>query len=116
MPPWPSQRRLTAISLEEFHAGLWTRVAGTGRLIRFFDYIPIIARQSGTARLPARFTVMLGWAVFFFVLALLAAFFGFSGIAAFSADIAWILLVVFFVLFVLTLIVHLIRGRSPPLP
>jgi uncharacterized membrane protein YtjA (UPF0391 family) len=59
---------------------------------------------------------MLGWAIFFFLLALVAAFFGFSGIAVFSADLAWILLVIFVVLFVLTLIVHLIRGRSPPVP
>ena len=59
---------------------------------------------------------MFGWAVFFFILALLAAFFGFTGIAAYSADLAVILLAVFVVLFVLTLILHLIRGRSPPVP
>jgi uncharacterized membrane protein YtjA (UPF0391 family) len=59
---------------------------------------------------------MLGWAVFFFLLALVAAFLGFSGVAALSADIAWILLAIFVVLFVATLIVHLIRGRSPPVP
>jgi len=59
---------------------------------------------------------MLGWAIFFFLLALVAMFLGFSDVAIFSADLAWILLVVFVVLFVLTLVVHLIRGRAPPVP
>ena len=59
---------------------------------------------------------MLGWAIFFFFLALVAAFLGFGGVAALSADIAWILLVIFVVLFVATLLVHLVRGRSPPVP
>lgn len=68
-----------------------------------------------TPRVPRSF-IMLGWAIFFFLLALVAAFFGFGGVAVFSADLAWVLLVIFVVLFVLTLIVHLIRGRSPPVP
>jgi uncharacterized membrane protein YtjA (UPF0391 family) len=59
---------------------------------------------------------MLGWAIFFFLMALVAAFFGFGNFAVLSANIAWVLLAIFVVLFVLTLIVHLIRGRSPPVP
>jgi uncharacterized membrane protein YtjA (UPF0391 family) len=59
---------------------------------------------------------MLGWAIFFFLLAIVAAFFGFGGIAAVAVDIAKLLFVVFVVLFVLTLVVHLIRGRGPPAP
>src|SRR3546814_9853805 len=59
---------------------------------------------------------MLGWAIFFFLLAIVAAFFGFGGVAAIAVDAAKILFVVFVILFVLTLVVHLVRGRgSPPL-
>jgi len=59
---------------------------------------------------------MLGWAVFFLILALVAALFGFGGIAAVATDIAVILFVVLIALFVATLFVHLVRGRRPPPP
>lgn len=59
---------------------------------------------------------MLGWAIFFFLLAIVAALFGFGGVAAMAVDIAQILFVVFIVLFVLTLMVHVLRGRGPPPP
>lgn len=59
---------------------------------------------------------MLGWAIFFLLIAIVAAVLGFGGIAAFAVDIAQILFFVFIALFVLTLIVHLVRGRSPPPP
>src|SRR3546814_8522306 len=57
---------------------------------------------------------MLGWAIFFFLLAIVAAFFGFGGVAAIAVDAAKILFVVFVILFVLTLVVHLVReiGRA----
>ena len=41
---------------------------------------------------------MLGWALTFLVLALIAGLLGFSGIAGASANIAWIFFVVFLVL------------------
>jgi uncharacterized membrane protein YtjA (UPF0391 family) len=41
---------------------------------------------------------------------------GFGGVAAAAADIGVILFIVFIALFILTLIVHLVRGRSPPVP
>ncbi len=47
---------------------------------------------------------MLGWSVFFFIAALLAAAFGFGGIASAFGDIAVILFWVFVVLFVLSLV------------
>lgn len=43
---------------------------------------------------------MLSWSFAFFVLALVAAFFGFGGIAAGAADIAKILFALFVVLFI----------------
>lgn len=55
---------------------------------------------------------MLGWAIAFLVLALIAALFGFGGIASASAGIAQILFVIFIALFVIGLFMSLFRGRS----
>lgn len=57
---------------------------------------------------------MLKWAITFLVIALLAAGLGFSGIAGAAVDIAKILAAVFIVLFLASLVMHAIRGRSPP--
>jgi uncharacterized membrane protein YtjA (UPF0391 family) len=54
---------------------------------------------------------MLGWALTFFIISIIAAVFGFTGIAGASAYIAKVLLVVFLVLFVVSLIVGLMRRR-----
>jgi uncharacterized membrane protein YtjA (UPF0391 family) len=54
---------------------------------------------------------MLGWALTFLVVAIIAAFFGFGGIAVASAGIAKLLFFVFLVLFAVTLLAGLIRGR-----
>ncbi|MBV7380335.1 DUF1328 domain-containing protein [Maritimibacter dapengensis] len=55
---------------------------------------------------------MLGWALTFLVIAIVAAVFGFGGIASASAGIAQILFFIFLALFVIGLIVHFVRGRS----
>ena len=52
---------------------------------------------------------MLGWAIVFLVVSLLAALFGFSGMAVAFAGIAKILFFIFLVLFVISLIFHLFR-------
>jgi len=57
---------------------------------------------------------MLGWAIFFLLVALIAAAFGFGGIAAVSADFAQIVFWVFIVLFLISVIYSLITGRRPP--
>lgn len=59
---------------------------------------------------------MLQWALTFLAFALIAALFGFGGIAADFAAIAKILFFIFLVLFVVSLIVNLVRGKSPPMP
>ena len=56
---------------------------------------------------------MLGWAVVFLIIALMAAIFGFGGIAAASAGIAKLLFFIFLVLFVISLIFGW-RGRRVP--
>ena len=52
---------------------------------------------------------MLGWAVTFFIVALIAGVLGFTGVAVAAAGIAKILFFIFLVLFLLSLVGHLIR-------
>lgn len=60
---------------------------------------------------------MLGYVVTFFILAIVAAFFGFGGLAASFAGIAKLLALIFVVLFVASLIYSVVTGRNatPPL-
>lgn len=55
---------------------------------------------------------MLGWALTFFVLAIVAAAFGFGGIAGATETIAQVLFVIFLVLTVIAFVVRAIQGRS----
>lgn len=55
---------------------------------------------------------MLNWALAFFIIALIAAFFGFGGIAASAAGIAKILFFGFIVLAAISLAAGLLRGRT----
>lgn len=57
---------------------------------------------------------MLGWAITFFILALIAGLLGFFSLAGLAAEIAKILLVAFFVLLVVSLLSNALRGRAPP--
>jgi uncharacterized membrane protein YtjA (UPF0391 family) len=59
---------------------------------------------------------MLGWALLFLIVALIAGLLGFTGLAMASAGIAQILFYVFVVLFIVSSIVYLVRGRAPPPP
>lgn len=52
---------------------------------------------------------MLGWALGFFLVAIVAAIFGFGGIAEGAADIAQILFFIFLVLFLISLVAGLFR-------
>ncbi|HWX21934.1 MAG TPA: DUF1328 domain-containing protein [Candidatus Binatia bacterium] len=57
---------------------------------------------------------MLGWALIFLVVAIIAASFGFGGIAGTAAGIAQILFYLFIAIFVISLLMGLIRGRGGP--
>lgn len=59
---------------------------------------------------------MLGWAITFLIVALVAALFGFGGIAGAAVDIAKLIFFVAIVLFAISAVVALIRGRSPTVP
>lgn len=55
--------------------------------------------------------IMIGWAVTFLLIGLVAAVFGFTGIAGTATHIAWIL----FVVGIILAIVFTVVGRRPPL-
>jgi uncharacterized membrane protein YtjA (UPF0391 family) len=59
---------------------------------------------------------MLGWAVTFLIVALIAAVLGFGGIAGTAIEIAKIIFFVAIVLFAIAAIVGLVRGRTPTVP
>ena len=59
---------------------------------------------------------MLGWAITFLIVALVAAILGFGGIASIAVDIARIIFFVAIVLFVISAVVALIRERTPTVP
>lgn len=54
---------------------------------------------------------MIGWAVTFLVIAIIAAILGFTGIAGTAVQIAWILFVVGLIL----ALVFFVMGRRPPI-
>jgi uncharacterized membrane protein YtjA (UPF0391 family) len=70
-----------------------------------------LCRQEASRHPYRKETIMLRYAVIFFVIALIAAVLGFGGIAAGAADIAKLLFVVFLVLAVVSFVVNLVKGR-----
>jgi uncharacterized membrane protein YtjA (UPF0391 family) len=56
---------------------------------------------------------MLGWAITFLIIALIAAVFGFGGIAAASAGIAKIIFFLFLILFFVAMLSRAVQGRPP---
>jgi uncharacterized membrane protein YtjA (UPF0391 family) len=84
--------------------------------VPFLQPAPNAYTGTGFARASNSFThhlskesVMLSWALAFFIIAIIAAIFGFTGIAAGAAEIAKILFVVFVVLFLVSLVAGLLR-------
>lgn len=55
---------------------------------------------------------MLGWALTFLILAVIAAALGFGGIAGASAGIAQLLFFIFLGLMILSFVVRALRGKS----
>jgi len=102
-----SPHRFNAASARRF------RIGGTSR--NFSPEQPFSLR-SGAAAHHSRRVPMLGWALTFLVVALIAAVLGFGGIAGLSIEIAKITFFVAVVLFLISAIVGLVRGRSSTVP
>ncbi|HEX2136322.1 MAG TPA: DUF1328 domain-containing protein [Microvirga sp.] len=58
---------------------------------------------------------MLGWAITFLIIALVAAVLGFGGIAGTAVEIAKLIFFVAIVLFAISAVIGLLRGRRTPL-
>jgi uncharacterized membrane protein YtjA (UPF0391 family) len=59
---------------------------------------------------------MLGWAVTFLIVALVAAVLGFGGIAGVVVEAAKLVFFVAVILFAISAVVGLVRGRAPTVP
>jgi uncharacterized membrane protein YtjA (UPF0391 family) len=59
---------------------------------------------------------MLGWAITFLLVALVAAVLGFGGIAGTAVEIAKLIFFVAIILFAISAVVALFRGRAPTVP
>ena len=59
---------------------------------------------------------MLGWAVTFLIIALIAAVLGFGAIAGVAIEAAKIVFFVAIVLFAIAAVAGLVRGRAPTVP
>jgi uncharacterized membrane protein YtjA (UPF0391 family) len=59
---------------------------------------------------------MIGWALTFLVVALIAALLGFGGIAGTAVEIAKLIFFVAIVLFAISAVIALVRGRAPTVP
>jgi uncharacterized membrane protein YtjA (UPF0391 family) len=75
-----------------------------------------LIRRRRKAAFQVRIIAMLGWALTFLIVALIAAVLGFGGIAGFAVEIAKIIFFVAIILFVISAIFGLVRGRSPTVP
>jgi uncharacterized membrane protein YtjA (UPF0391 family) len=58
---------------------------------------------------------MIGWAVTFLVIALIAAILGFGGLAGTAIGIAKIIFFVAIILFLISAVFGFMRGRRPPI-
>lgn len=56
---------------------------------------------------------MLGWALIFLILSLVAAYLGFFAFAGLTATIAKLLLIVFVILLIVSAFSGVLRGRAP---
>jgi uncharacterized membrane protein YtjA (UPF0391 family) len=59
---------------------------------------------------------MLGWALTFLIIALVAGVLGFGGIAIISIEMAKVIFFVAIILFLASVIVRFLRGSSAPMP
>ncbi len=56
--------------------------------------------------------MLLGWAIIFFLLAIVSGYFGFFGLAGVAASFAKVLFLIFLLLLVASFVVPAFRGRS----
>ena len=84
-------------------------------LRRNLDVIDVKGLPLALCPVVGRITSMLGWAVTFLVVALVAALLGFGGVAGTAMEAAKLVFFVAIVLFAVSAVIGLMRGRSPTL-
>ena len=57
--------------------------------------------------------LMMGWAITFLIVAIIAALLGFGGIAGVAVEAAKLVFFVALILFLISAVVHVVRGRRP---
>ena len=72
-----------------------------------------LAERGQAPQRKCKESTMLGWALTFLVVALIAAVLGFGGIAGLSIEIAKIIFFVAIVLFLISAVIGVLRERSP---
>jgi uncharacterized membrane protein YtjA (UPF0391 family) len=75
---------------------------------------PALPQQANSFR--QKEIAMLGWAVTFLIIALIAAVLGFGGIAGVAIEAAKLVFFVAVVLFLIAALVGIVRGRTPRIP
>jgi uncharacterized membrane protein YtjA (UPF0391 family) len=98
-----------------FLASFCQVLAGNGRPF-WHSAWNIRARLAFFRHQLSRRTTMFGWALTFLIVALIAAVLGFGGIAGFAVEIAQLIFYVAIILLVISVVVGLIRGRTPTVP
>jgi uncharacterized membrane protein YtjA (UPF0391 family) len=73
---------------------------------------PRLAGHLSPQQRPSGTTDMLKWALFFFIISIVAGIFGFTGIAAAAAGIAKILFFIFIVICVIFLVLGLMAANA----
>ncbi len=81
-------------------------------MIRSATLITFARFQAQNAWYDEKEIDMLGWALTFLVIALIAAALGFGGVAGAAAGIAKIIFFVFLVLLLVSLVMHFSRGTT----
>ena len=91
------------------------RPKGTTLTVEPAVSVGVVSPSSAVRRSDSEVTTMIGWAITFLIVALVAAIFGFGGIAGAAVDIAKLIFFVAIVLFAISAVIGLMRGRSPTL-
>jgi uncharacterized membrane protein YtjA (UPF0391 family) len=75
-----------------------------------------LLRHAAVPQPTTEVTTMLGWAVTFLIIALIAGLLGFGVVAGVAIEAAKIVFFVAVVLFAISVIAGLVRGRTPTVP
>src|SRR4051794_24069066 len=114
----PAVVRVNAAARRRTHSSMRSNMASSGvsTEAELTFCATVILPERGEAPQRIEESKMLGWALTFLVVALIAAVLGFGGIAGLSMEIAKIIFFVAIVLFLISAVIGVVRGRSTTAP